>query len=295
LTNIKADATLLDMVVVPEQQMHQKQFMEGKASVVANLSEEISEEDSSVNSVGVHNFRYPVKNPPFYIFVKIMDKISHCFLIDGGSGPSVMLKIIMEELGFSCTNENARSMLSYNSLQQTTIGKIKDVTLVLCAHPEIRTNLSIQVIDMLVSNYSIILGRYWQALKGGYLSLYGTHLSIPQNGKNIIVLREGRISPYIESVSQSSVNYIEEDLGVYSIFVKEDNIPLEQIDLDDDIWHMHFDGSCSNEGNGVGIILVSLEGKIHNLSYRLWNDTPKLFGHLSQTFYPSKSLMLRGI
>jgi hypothetical protein len=142
--------------------MHLKQFMEGKDSVVANLSEEVNKEDSSVNKVGVHNFRYPVKNPPFYISVNIMDKIAHCCLIDGGSGPSVMSKIIMEELGLSCTNENARSMLSYNSLQKTTIGEIKDVTLVLCAHPEIRTTLSIQVIDMLVRNYSIILGRDWK-------------------------------------------------------------------------------------------------------------------------------------
>jgi ribonuclease HI len=56
---------------------------------------------------------------------------------------------------------------------------------------------------------------------------------------------------------------------VYSIFVEEDNIPLEIIDLDDDMWHMHFDGSCSSEGNGAGIILVSPVGKIHNLSYML--------------------------
>jgi hypothetical protein len=88
-----------------------------------------------------------------------MDKISHCCLIDSGLGPSVMLKIIMEELGLSCTNENAISMLSYNSLQKTTIGEIKDVTLVLCTHPEIRTTLNTQVIDMTMSNYSIILGR----------------------------------------------------------------------------------------------------------------------------------------
>jgi hypothetical protein len=80
---------------------------------------------------------------------------------------------------------------------------------------------------MPVSNYSIILGRDWKALMGGYLSLDEIHLSIPQNGKNIIVLREGRISPYIESVPQPNVNYIEEDLGVYSIFVEEDIIPLE--------------------------------------------------------------------
>ena len=56
---------------------------------------------------------------------------------------------------------------------------------------------------------------------------------------------------------------------MYSIFVEEDNIPLEIIDLDDDMWHMHFDGSCSSEGNGVGVILISLVGNIHNMSYRL--------------------------
>jgi hypothetical protein len=149
------------MVVVLEQQKSSETFMEGKSSIVANLSEEVDEEDSYVNKVGVHKFRHLVKKTLFYISVKIMDKIAHCCLIDGGLGPSVMSKIIMEELGLSCTNENSRSILSYNSLQQMTIGEIKDMTLVLCAHPEIRKTLNIQVIDMPVSNYSIILGRDW--------------------------------------------------------------------------------------------------------------------------------------
>jgi ribonuclease HI len=35
------------------------------------------------------------------------------------------------------------------------------------------------------------------------------------------------------------------------------------------MWHVNFDGSCSNEGNGAGIILYSPIGKIHNFSYRL--------------------------
>jgi hypothetical protein len=73
-----------------------------------------------------------------------MEKIAHCCPIDGGSGPSVLLKIIMEDLGLSCTNENSISMLSYNILQQSTICELKVVTLVLCAHPEIRTTLNIQ-------------------------------------------------------------------------------------------------------------------------------------------------------
>jgi ribonuclease HI len=269
LANIEVDATLLDMVVVPEQQKHLRNFMEGKASTIANLCEETKEEDPTVNKIGVNNFRHLVKNPPFFIFVKIMDKIAHFFLINGGSSPSVMSKIIMEELHLSCTNENSRSMLSYNSLQQSTIGEIKDVTLVQCAHIKIRTTLIIQVIDMSVSNYSIILRRDWKALTGGYLSLDGTHLSVPHNGKNIIVLREGIISPYIERIPQLNVNYLEEDLGLHSIFVDEGNTTLEKIDLEEGMWHMHFDGSCSNEGNGDVIILYSPIGKIHNFYYRL--------------------------
>jgi hypothetical protein len=190
LDNIKVDATLLDMVVVPKQQKNIKHFMGGKSSTINNLSEEAKEEDSIVNKVGVNNFRHPVKNPPFFIYVKIMDKIAQCFLIDSGSSPSVMSKIIMEDLGLSCTNENSRSMLSYNILEQLNIGEIKDVTLVLCAHNEIRTTLNIQVIDMPISNYSIILGRDCQALTCGYISLDITHLSVLWNGNNIIVLRQ---------------------------------------------------------------------------------------------------------
>jgi len=34
------------------------------------------------------------------------------------------------------------------------------------------------------------------------------------------------------------------------------------------MWHMHFDGACSSEGNGVGIVLYSHVGKIHNVSYK---------------------------
>jgi hypothetical protein len=70
LANMKADATLLDMVSVPEQQNHLKNFMEGKVSTISNLFEDSKEEDSTVNRIGVNNFRNPVKIPPFYISVK---------------------------------------------------------------------------------------------------------------------------------------------------------------------------------------------------------------------------------
>jgi hypothetical protein len=54
-------------------------------------------------------------------------------------------------------------------------------------------------------------------------------------------------------------------MGVYSIFVDEDDAPLEQsYDYDDGMWHMNFDCACSSEGNGSIIILFSPVSKIHN-------------------------------
>ena len=59
-------------------------------------------------------FKQP-KNPPLYVSMKIMDKIAHCYLIDGGSGPNIMSNTIMEELGLSCTNENPQNMLAFGN------------------------------------------------------------------------------------------------------------------------------------------------------------------------------------
>jgi hypothetical protein len=59
-----------------------------------------------INKLGVYNPRSYAKNTPFYVYVNIMDKISHCCLIDGESGPNVMSMIIMEESVLSCTTTN---------------------------------------------------------------------------------------------------------------------------------------------------------------------------------------------
>jgi hypothetical protein len=50
--------------------MHLKQLVEGKDFIVANLFEVVDEEDYSVNKVGVHNFRYPIKKNLFLYFCK---------------------------------------------------------------------------------------------------------------------------------------------------------------------------------------------------------------------------------
>jgi hypothetical protein len=59
--NIKVDASLLDMVTIPEQQQHSKNYMEGKTSPITSISEKLDGDESYVNRIGVNNFRNPVK------------------------------------------------------------------------------------------------------------------------------------------------------------------------------------------------------------------------------------------
>jgi ribonuclease HI len=56
---------------------------------------------------------------------------------------------------------------------------------------------------------------------------------------------------------------------VYSIFENENKTTLKKIDIEDGMWHMYFDGSCSNEGNKDGIILYFPVAKIKNFYYSL--------------------------
>jgi hypothetical protein len=65
LVNIKVDAIILNLVFIPEQEKHLKNFMEGKYSIVSHFSKEVDEHDSIVNKVGVHKFRHPIKNSHF--------------------------------------------------------------------------------------------------------------------------------------------------------------------------------------------------------------------------------------
>lgn len=104
--------------------------------------------------------RPELKYPHFYVSMKIVGKITHSFLIDGGSRPNIMYKLTMEQLGLTCTCE-AKNMLTFKKRVQPTIGQIKDLTLTICAHPEVKTTCNFLVADMDVGNFSMILGREW--------------------------------------------------------------------------------------------------------------------------------------
>jgi hypothetical protein len=99
-----------------------------------------------------------------------MGKISHSCLINGGSCLNILSKlIIMEKPSLACTSE-VRNMLTFNKKVQLAIGKIKHLTLVICARPKISITYNFLVVDMEVGNYTIILGHEWQHLTSGSLA-----------------------------------------------------------------------------------------------------------------------------
>jgi len=100
-----------------------------------NMITEVEEDSETSEIVGVVFTQSHLKNPMFYVSMKIMENIAHCCHIDGGLCPNSMSKTIMEELGLSCTNENPRNMLDFNKQHQSTIKEIEYVTLVMCSHP----------------------------------------------------------------------------------------------------------------------------------------------------------------
>lgn len=115
-----------------------------------------------------------------------MGKITHSFLVDGGSSPNIMSKVIMQQLFITCTGE-ARNMLTFNKKVQPTIGQIKELMLTLFASLEVKTTCNFLIADMEVGNFSMILGHKWQYLTSGYLSLNRSHITISDNCINIII------------------------------------------------------------------------------------------------------------
>jgi hypothetical protein len=63
---------------------------------------------------------------------------------------------------------------------QLTIDQIKDLTIVMCVHPEVCTICNFDVVDMEVENYYIILGWEWKPMTSGYINLDEAHMMFPE-------------------------------------------------------------------------------------------------------------------
>lgn len=81
-------------------------------------------------------------------------------------------------------------MLTFNKKIQPTISQIKYLTLTMGSHPEVKTTCNFLVAYVEIRNFSMILGCERQHITSAYLSLFGTHMIVPHNHKDFIIMRE---------------------------------------------------------------------------------------------------------
>jgi ribonuclease HI len=226
---------------------------------------------------------------PFYITLKVHDRLLHNFMLDSRASHNIIPKSIMDILGLEITRPYG-DICSFDSRRVKCMGMIKDLVVTL-AQISVKNVLMDVVVADIPSKYGLLLSRYWGAKLRGSLQLDMTYATIPIFGGQFRWLyRETRLA-YTISDPQNPNNYpvyiINQDLGncILAFDNTEDNC-VEESDIDriktekiaknvhsTRIWKMFFDGASSCEGVGVGVLFVAPENEfIIPFSYRLQWD-----------------------
>jgi hypothetical protein len=134
------------------------------------------------------------KVPPFYIYLENHYFTLHNFLVNGGVTNNIIPLFIMEALGMQCTKyyETGGIIYSIDSIKVRAYGEIKDIFAWICATPHIITMFNI-IVFYLHPAYSVVLGRDWCSMIGGYIMNDGSCMMLPnKDGTMIKVPREQR-------------------------------------------------------------------------------------------------------
>jgi hypothetical protein len=85
-------------------------------------------------------------SPPFYISLKVHDKLLHNFLLDSGASHNLMPKVFMDELGLEITKPY-NDLYSFDSKRVKCLGVVKDLVVSLAQLP-----MKSMVMDILVAD-----------------------------------------------------------------------------------------------------------------------------------------------
>jgi hypothetical protein len=206
--------------------------------------------------------------PPFYISLNIHDKTLHNCLLDSGASHNLMPKVVMDELGLEIT-KNYHDLFSFDSRKVKCLGLIKDFLVTLT-----QASMKTMVMDVVVADippkFRCLLSRSWMKRLGGTLQMDLSYATTPVfRGVNKRIYRESHLA-YIVSDEQNPTNHpiYSVDTGMGSCILQfDDSLPdsllLKQPSVqptevgEDDLWSMFFDGACTKETAGAGVVLIS--------------------------------------
>lgn len=219
-------------------------------------------------------------SPSFYVSLTIHDKILHNYLLDTEANHNLMPKAIMDQLGLDITNPY-HDLFSSDSSKVKCVGLIKDLAITLSQLP-----MKSMMMDIVVANvppkFGMLLSRGWIKRLGGTLQNDLSYATVPVlGGENRRLYREVQLAYIINDEKNPTNNPIyatETNFGACILQIEESQIPSTQLkkpvcqmteEEGPQIWDMFFDGACSNEATGVGVVLVSLTQEYIHLSFKL--------------------------
>lgn len=155
------------------------------------------------------------------------------------------------------------------------VGVMKDVEFKLVACPEASYKIDITVVDV-PPNYGMLLSRQWSNMIGGHAQLDLSYTTIPVNGHEVRIEREPCSLYIIEDLEMPQLIYfIQSDMDNFKVQLtkakNEDLSPIQSCikETNDQAWSMYFDGSCSKEESGVGILFISPSREMFKYSFKL--------------------------
>jgi hypothetical protein len=221
-------------------------------------------------------------SPPFYTSLNIHDKVFHNCLMDSGTSHNLIPKTVMDEVGLEIT-KTYHDLYSFDSRKVKCLGVIKDLVVTLFQFPMKSVVMDIVVVDV-PPKFGILLSRYWIKRLGGTLQMDLSYATIPFfGGEHRRLYGEAQLA-YIISDEANPTNHpifsLDTDLG--SSMLQLTDAPQPPIEIrkqsiascedpppNTSIWKMFFDGACSKEGVGAGVVFISPTQGIVYLSYKL--------------------------
>jgi hypothetical protein len=222
--------------------------------------------------------------PPFYISLNIHEKTLHNCLLDSGASHNLMPKAVMDELGLEIT-KSYHDLFSFDSRKVKCLGMIKDLAVTLT-----QASMKTMVMDIVVADippkFGCLLSRSWMKRLGGTLQMDLSYATIPVfGGVNRRLYRESQLA-YVISDEKNPSNHpiYSVDTGMGSCILQIDDSlpdtlllrkPTDQTTVqptettEDDLWTMFFDGACTKESAGAGVVLISPSKKTSHLSFKL--------------------------
>jgi ribonuclease HI len=222
--------------------------------------------------------------PPFYISLNIHEKTLHNCLLDSGASHNLMPKAVMDELGLEITKPY-HDLFSFDSRKVKCLGMIKDLAVTLT-----QASMKTMVMDIVVADippkFGCLLSRAWMKRLGGTLQMDLSYATIPVfGGVNRRLYRESQLA-YVISDEKNPNNHpiyaVDTDMGS-CILQFDDSLsdtlllrkPSDQTSVqpteiaEHDLWTMFFDGACTKESAGAGIVFISPSKKTSHLSFKL--------------------------